>query len=102
MAYRIGTHTYPINEKCTKVDSKTIEEMQKMGWDEVEKAAMNVMNRKQMENIKQKVKKSMECYVHTFEAVVTFKQHADKKDLLYIYNKMTRETTPISPHLCSK
>ena len=66
-----------------------------MDWQTVEKEAASVVNRKQISNIKQKIRAETELHGHNFEAIVNFKEYCDEKDKLYA-------ETPTSHHSYSK
>lgn len=117
--YHIGEHTCPVTPILKKKDVKTVEQLvrnnpnikpsevqsafvlsafqQQMDWGAVEKEAASTVNRKWVENIKQKVKKDIEPFGHNFEAVVSFKEYCDKKDLLYVYKINDRRGNPDQP-----
>lgn len=62
----------------------------RLSWEALEKEATTVMNRKQIANIKQKMKSDSEPYGHNFEALVHFKEFCDKKDPFYLYKMNDR------------
>lgn len=57
---------------------------QQMDWKAVEREASSVLDKKRVSNMKQKMKKDIEPSGHNFEATVSFKEYADKKDPLYV------------------
>ena len=73
-----------------------------MDWDEVEKGAADSMDKKSISNIKQKVNIDIEPFGHNFEAVLSFKEHSDKRDLLYIYKVNDRRGNPDIPSFVFK
>ena len=56
-----------------------------MDWKAVEREASSVLDKKRVCNMKQKMKKDIEPFGHNFEATVSFKEYADKKDPLHVY-----------------
>ncbi|PFX17548.1 hypothetical protein AWC38_SpisGene18123 [Stylophora pistillata] len=108
--YHIGEHSCPVTSIQKKKDLKAVEQLirdnpivkpceiqstfvlsafqQEMDWDEVEKEAAVIIDKKRMSNIKQKVKREIEPFGYNFEAVVSFKECSDKRDLLYIYKQI--------------
>ncbi|KAK3735687.1 hypothetical protein QZH41_003353 [Actinostola sp. cb2023] len=117
--YHIGQHTCPIITKLEKIDNKTVEDIvknnpnikptevqsafvlsafkQQMDWDTVEKEALSTIDKERIANIKRRVKKDIEPFGHNYEAVVSFKQYCDKKDVLYIYKMNDRRGNPDQP-----
>ena len=73
-----------------------------MDWDEAEKEAAASMDKNRISNIKQKVKRDIEPFGHNFEAVVSFKEYSDKRDLLYIYKVNDRRGNPDKPSFVFK
>lgn len=74
-----------------------------MDWDEVEKEAIASMDKKRsISIIKQKVKRDIEPFGHNFEAVVSFKEYPDKRDLLYTYKVNDRRGNPDKPSFVFK
>ena len=69
----------------------------RVSWETLEKEATTVVNRKQIANIKQKMKGDSEPYGHNFEAVVHFKEFCDKKDPYYVYKMNDRRGNPDLP-----
>ena len=65
-----------------------------MDWEEVEKEAAANMDKKRISYIKQKVKRDIEPFGHSFEAVVSFKEYSGKRYLLYIYKVNDRRGNP--------
>ena len=122
--YHVGEHTCPVTSIQKKKDIKTIEQLvrdnpnikpseiqstfvhsafqREMDWDEVEKEAAASMDKKRISNIKQKVKRDIEPFGHNFEAVVSFKEYSDKRDLLYIYKVNDRRGNPDKPSFVFK
>lgn len=68
-----------------------------MSWEEVEKEAALSIDRKRISNIKEEVKNDIEPFVHNFEAIVSFKEYANKKDSLYIYKVNDERGNPDMP-----
>ena len=58
------------------------------------KKPLLVWTKKRISNINQKVKRDIEPFGHNFEAVVSFKEYSDKRDLLYIYKVNDRRGNP--------
>lgn len=105
--YHVGNHTCPVNDSLRKKDVMSIEQIirnqpnikpsevqsafvmsafqQQMDWKAVEREASAVLDKKRVSNMKQKLKKDIEPFGHNFEAIVSFKEYADKKDPLYVY-----------------
>ena len=52
------------------------------------------MDKKRISNINQKVKRDIEPFGHNFEAVVSFKEYSDKRNLLYIFKVNDRRGNP--------
>ena len=99
--YHIGNHTCPVNDSLRKKDITSIQQIirnqpnikpsevqsafvmsafqQKMDWNAVEREAGAALDRKRVSNMKQKLKKDFEPFGHNFEAIVSFKEYADKK-----------------------
>lgn len=68
-----------------------------MDWQTVEKEAASIVNRKQITNIKQKIRAETEPHGHNFEAIVNFKEYCDEKDKLYVYKINDRRGNPDQP-----
>ena len=122
--YHVGEHTCPVTSIQKKKDIKTVEELvwdnpnikpseivylcsfrlsarnglavvvSSSYWDEVEKEAAASMDKKRISNINQKVKRDIEPFGHNFEAVVSFKEYSDKRNLLYIFKVNDRRGNP--------
>ena len=117
--YHVGDHTCPVRSKPLQKDVKTVEEMvrrnpnikasevqsvfvvsalqQQLNWEAIEKEASSTINRKWVDNMKQKIKKDIEPFGHNFEAVVAFKEFCDKKDSFYVYKVNDRRGNPDKP-----
>ena len=87
--YHSGEHTCPITPVCVKKDVKSVEELvrnnpnikpseiqsafvisafqKQMDWDTVEKQTESTIDKKWVDNIKQKVKGTIEPFGHNFE-----------------------------------
>jgi len=68
-----------------------------MGWQTVEKEAASVVNRKQISNIKQKIRTGTEPHGHNFKAIVNFRESCDQKDKLYMFKINDRRRNPNQP-----
>ena len=73
-----------------------------MDWQTVEKEAASVVNKKQISNIKQKIRGETEPHGHNFEAIVKFKEYCDKKDKLYVFKINDRRGNPDQPSFMFK
>ena len=122
--YHVGEHTCPVTPIQKKNDIKTVEQLVRnnpniksseiqstfvlsafqrgMDWDEVEKEAAASMDEKRISNIKQKVKRDIDPFGHSFDAVVSFKEYSDKHDLLYIFKVNDRRGNPDKPSFVFK
>ena len=67
------------------------------------KRASAVMDKKRVSNIRQNLKKDREPFGHNFEAILSLKEYADKKDPLYVYKindkRKNLDITPV-PSSC--
>jgi len=122
--YHIGNHTCPVNDSLRKKDALSIEQIirnqpnikpsevqsafvisafqQQMDWNAVEREASAVLDKKRVSNMKQKLKKDIEPFGHNFEAIVSFKEYADKKDPLYVYKINDKRGNPDMPSFVFK
>ena len=122
--YHIGNHTCPVNDSLRKKDVPSIEQIirnqpnikpsevqsafvisafqQQMDWNAVEREASAVLDKKRVSNMKQKLKKDIEPFGHNFEAIVSFKEYADKKDPLYVYKVNDKRGNPDMPSFVFK
>lgn len=122
--YHIGNHTCPVNDSLRKKDVTSIEQIirnqpnikpsevqsafvmsafqQQMDWNAVEREAGAVLDKKRVSNMKQKLKKDIEPFGHNFEAIVSFKEYADKKDPLYVYKMNDKRGNPDMPSFVFK
>ena len=122
--YHIGNHTCPVIDNLPKKEVKSIEQMirnqpnikpselqsafvmsafqQQMDWSAVEREASAVMDKKRVSNMKQKLKKDIEPFGHNFEAIISFKEYADKKDPLYVYKINDKRGNPDMPSFVLK
>jgi len=75
---------------------------EKSDWREVERQVEATLDRKWISNEKQKMKKDIEPVGHNYEAVVTFKEHCDKRDQFYIYKINDRRGNPDKPSFVFK
>ena len=73
-----------------------------MDWNAVEREASAVLDKKRVSNMKQKLKKDIEPFGHNFEAIVSFKEYADKKDPLYVYKINDKRGNPDLPSFVFK
>ena len=73
-----------------------------MDWRIVEKEAASIVNRKQISNIKQKIRAETEPHGHNFEAIVNFKEYCDAKDHLYVFKINDRRGNPDQPSFLFK
>ena len=73
-----------------------------MDWRIVEKEAASIVNRKQISNIKQKIRAETEPHGHNFEAIVNFKEYCDAKDKLYVFKINDRHGNPDQPSFVFK
>ena len=122
--YHIGNHTCPVKDSLRKKDITSIEQIirnqpnikpsevqsafvmsafqQQMDWNTVEREASAVLDKKRVSNMKQKLKKDIEPFGHNFEAIVSFKEYADKKDPLYVYKINDKRGNPDMPSFVFK
>ena len=122
--YHIGNHTCPVKDSLRKKDITSIEQIirnqpnikpsevqsafvmsafqQQMDWNAVEREASAVLDKKRVSNMKQKLKKDIEPFGHNFEAIVSFKEYADKKDPLYVYKINDKRGNPDMPSFVFK
>ncbi|KAL9961802.1 hypothetical protein ACROYT_G030823 [Oculina patagonica] len=75
---------------------------QRRGWDSIEKAATETLDKKWITNEKQKTRKENEPHGHNFEAVAHFKQFADSRDPYYVYKMNDRRGNPERPSFVFK
>ncbi|KAL9962288.1 hypothetical protein ACROYT_G031375 [Oculina patagonica] len=71
-------------------------------WNAVEREFSAVMDKKRASNMKQKLRKDIEPFGHNFEAKISFKEYADKKDPLYVYKKNDKSGNPDMPSFVLK
>ena len=92
------------NIKPSEVQSSVILSAfrEQLDWETIDKEVASVSNRKQISNLKQKMKNETEPYGHNFEAVKRFKEHCDKKDPHYIYKMNDKRANPDMPSFVFK
>ena len=122
--YHIGNHTCPVNDSLRKKDVTSLEQIirnqpnikpfkvqsafvisafqQQMHWNAFEREASAVLDRKRVSNMKQKLKKDIDPFGHNFEAIVSFKEYAVKKDPLYVYKINDKRGNPDMPSFIFK
>ena len=122
--YHIGNHTCSVKDSLRKKDIMSIEQIirnqpnikpsevqsafvmsafqQQMDWNAVEREASAVLDKKHVSNMKQKLKKDIEPFGHNFEAIVSFKEYADKKTPYMCTKLMARGETQTSHPLSSR
>ena len=118
-----GNHTCPVISKPEKPTTKIremLEENPKLtpseiqssfimaslrkggDWNEVEKAANRLVDKKWIGNEKENIKRETRPYGENFEAVVTFKLYCDNQDELLIHKVNNRRGNPDFPSFVFK